>query len=364
MAKLIIKVPGAPASEVALKPGANRFGRSLNTDFPIPHPSVSGAHCEIVDTDGALGVRDLGSTNGTLLDGVAVQESPFQPGQTLRLGEVEIVHAPADAPRPAARPAPRPAARVTQAGAAAPAIWRTAPPARVAAPTRNFYKSIPGAFVFPFRRNGLILLVSGTLFFVVLGYMSGLAGIFGIMLGVFLLGYLFAFMQTIITTTATGDEEMPGWPDFDGWSSVLEPFFQLLAILVVCLGPAFFYSRYVSDDQTWLAATLWILGLVALPMALLAVTMYDTVAALNPLLIVLSIVKVPLEYAATCLVLALLVVLLSLATHQVRELVRVLLLPTIVSQFFSLYIFTVMMRLLGLLFYAKKDRLGWKIGGK
>ena len=53
MDKLIINVPGAPASEVELKPRVNRFGRSLNSDFPISHPSVSSAHCEIVAADGA-----------------------------------------------------------------------------------------------------------------------------------------------------------------------------------------------------------------------------------------------------------------------------------------------------------------------
>jgi len=67
MAKLIIKAPGAPSSEYELKPGANSFGRSLNNDFPIHHPSVSSIHCEIIDTDGFLVVHDLGSTTLTLV---------------------------------------------------------------------------------------------------------------------------------------------------------------------------------------------------------------------------------------------------------------------------------------------------------
>src|ERR1035438_2665442 len=101
MDKLTINVPGAPAWGIELKPGVNRFGRSLNTDFQISHPSVSGAHCEVGGTDGAWVVKDLGSTNGTLLDGTPVRESPWQRGQTLRLGEVEIVFTPENAPPPA-----------------------------------------------------------------------------------------------------------------------------------------------------------------------------------------------------------------------------------------------------------------------
>src|SRR5208337_1416023 len=97
MDKLTINVPGAPAAEIELKPGVNRLGRSNNTDFQISHPSVSGAHCEIMAKDGAWVVKDLGSTNGTLLDGTPVRESAWQRGQTLRLGEVEIVFTPESA---------------------------------------------------------------------------------------------------------------------------------------------------------------------------------------------------------------------------------------------------------------------------
>jgi hypothetical protein len=138
----------------------------------------------------------------------------------------------------------------------------------------------------------------------------------------------------------------------------------LLAILAVCLGPAILYSWLASNAREWLVLTLWVLGLGCLPMALLAVTIYDSVAALNPLLLVLSIVRVPLEYAATCLVVALLCVGLGLASQELREAARVPGLSTIVGEFFSLYTFTVVMRVVGLLYYTKRDRLGWKMGGK
>jgi pSer/pThr/pTyr-binding forkhead associated (FHA) protein len=356
MAKLIINVPGAPASEVELKPGANRIGRSLNTDCQIAHPSVSSAHCEIVDTDGAYVVKDLGSTNGTLLDGAPVQESPLQPGQTLRLGEVEIRLATGAAPAVRMRPVKPPPV----SAAAAPAAPSLAP-ARPRPPARSFYKTIPGAFLFPFRSDGLILLASGAAFFVVLNFVSGFVMLFGLIIAIWTLGYLFAFLQSVLTTTATGEEEMPRWPDFDGWSSALEPAFQLLAILAVCLGPAILYFWLASNVREWLVVTLWIVGLGCLPMALLAVTIYDSVAALNPLLIVLSIVRVPLEYAATCLVVALLCVGLGLASHELREAAQVPVLSNIVAEFFALYTFTVVMRVAGLLYYTKRDRLGWKL---
>jgi hypothetical protein len=197
-----------------------------------------------------------------------------------------------------------------------------------------------------------------------MNFLSGYAGIIAIGMGIFTFGYFFAYMQSIINTTAQGDEEMPMWPDFDGWTSVAEPFWQLLAIVVVCLGPAWLYTRFASNVQLWLEATLWIGGLLYLPMSLLAVTIYDSLAALNPLLIVLSIVKVPLEYAATCVVFGLLYYTLALASRQLDEAIQSPLLSTIVREFFSLYTLTVVMRVVGLLFYTKQERLGWALGTK
>jgi pSer/pThr/pTyr-binding forkhead associated (FHA) protein len=390
MAKLTINVPGMPASEIELKPGANRFGRSRNNDVQIAHPSVSSVHCEIVDTDGALRVRDLGSTNGISLDGQPVQESPLQPGQILRMGEVEIRFgenaqdamnneqgimnnekglkvAPVEAsavsqsppvPRLISRSDSLPVGPPPQAPRLRPA------PARPARREVSFYKSIPGAFVFPFRGNGLILLVSGTVFFVLVNFLGGAAGMVGIGLGVFSCGYLFAFLQSIITTSGMGEEEPPSWPDFDNWTeSGLGPFLQLLGILVVCLGPAFLYSRFASHVQFGLAAGLWIAGLLYLPMALLAVAIYDNLAALNPVLILLSIWRVPLPYAATCSVLGLLL-LMMLGSNWVDENLNVPLLPNIVDEFLLLYTLMVVARVAGLLYFTTKDRLCWSLSGK
>jgi hypothetical protein len=88
-----------------------RIGRSMANDHLIPHPSVSGLHCELtLDEEGNLFVRDTGSTNGTFVDGQKVSEALMKPGQVLRLGEVELVFE-TSAPLPVAQRAqPPPAA--------------------------------------------------------------------------------------------------------------------------------------------------------------------------------------------------------------------------------------------------------------
>ncbi|MGW8357033.1 FHA domain-containing protein [Streptomyces wedmorensis] len=70
--------------------GAIRIGRSVDADVPLDDPDVSRAHCTVtVGENGRVTVADLGSTNGTTLDGVPVGDRPvrLRPGALLRLGE-------------------------------------------------------------------------------------------------------------------------------------------------------------------------------------------------------------------------------------------------------------------------------------
>jgi pSer/pThr/pTyr-binding forkhead associated (FHA) protein len=74
----------------ALRMGVNTVGRAAINDVRIDETSVSGRHCEVVIGEEACTVRDLGSTNGTYVDGQRVTEASLGWGQTLRLGAVEL----------------------------------------------------------------------------------------------------------------------------------------------------------------------------------------------------------------------------------------------------------------------------------
>ncbi|WP_257002523.1 FHA domain-containing protein, partial [Streptomyces sp. WZ.A104] len=84
-------VAGPDAGGVHLLHGGQiRIGRSAEADVPLDDPDVSRLHCAVtVSEDGRVSVADLGSTNGTSLDGVEVHDRPvrFSPGALLRLGE-------------------------------------------------------------------------------------------------------------------------------------------------------------------------------------------------------------------------------------------------------------------------------------
>ena len=98
MARLECKTEGLGPRVVELKSGINRLGRSPENDVCLQHLTVSSAHCEIVLGCGQISVRDCSSTNGTFLAGTPVQEAVLRPGQTLRVGDVELLVADTEVP--------------------------------------------------------------------------------------------------------------------------------------------------------------------------------------------------------------------------------------------------------------------------
>ena len=91
MARLVVKTLEPAGRGLELKLGANRLGRSPDCDFQIDHPTVSALHCQVILGDNQLLVRDCGSTNGTFVNGEPVREARLMAGQTLRLGDVELL---------------------------------------------------------------------------------------------------------------------------------------------------------------------------------------------------------------------------------------------------------------------------------
>lgn len=60
-------------------------GRKDDCDLRLDHKSVSKMHCVIVKTDGLLLLRDLGSTNGTRVNGQRVRRAALLPNDQLSI---------------------------------------------------------------------------------------------------------------------------------------------------------------------------------------------------------------------------------------------------------------------------------------
>ncbi|MFF4539555.1 FHA domain-containing protein [Streptomyces aureus] len=95
-------VAGPDAGGVHLLHGGQiRIGRSADADVPLDDPDVSRLHCAVTVTpEGRVSVADIGSTNGTTLDGarVGARPVPFTPGALLRVGESALRLAPPGGP--------------------------------------------------------------------------------------------------------------------------------------------------------------------------------------------------------------------------------------------------------------------------
>jgi len=72
-----------------------RVGKASDNDLVLADDTVSRHHCELTRAEGGVKVRDLGSTNGTKVQGARVSEAIVQPGAVLKVGEVEVALRPA-----------------------------------------------------------------------------------------------------------------------------------------------------------------------------------------------------------------------------------------------------------------------------
>ena len=91
MARLVIKSAGFEGRVIELNLRVNRVGRSLTNEIQIEHPTVSALHCEIMLAEDGVIVRDCASTNGTYVNGQRIKEASLSAGQSLHVGDVELL---------------------------------------------------------------------------------------------------------------------------------------------------------------------------------------------------------------------------------------------------------------------------------
>ena len=68
-------------------PGPWTIGRSQENEIVIPDPNVSRRHARLSRADNGFIVEDLGSTNGTLLDGAPIDRERIDSGDELTFGQ-------------------------------------------------------------------------------------------------------------------------------------------------------------------------------------------------------------------------------------------------------------------------------------
>jgi adenylate cyclase len=63
-------------------------GRAVTSDVPVYDPTVSRRHAELTLTNGGIRIRDLGSSNGTFVNGSRVSDTTVSDGDIVTFGKV------------------------------------------------------------------------------------------------------------------------------------------------------------------------------------------------------------------------------------------------------------------------------------
>jgi adenylate cyclase len=88
---------------IDLQPGRTVIvGRAVTSDVPIYDPTISRKHAELFLTDGGVKVKDVGSSNGTFLNGARITDALATENDVITFGKVafRVKEVSAPAPRP------------------------------------------------------------------------------------------------------------------------------------------------------------------------------------------------------------------------------------------------------------------------
>jgi hypothetical protein len=87
-----VLVVDGPGTRHELTTGRNVIGRGTEADIRLPDTGVSRKHVDVVLDGGTATVEDLGSTNGTLINGRRVSRQALADGDVIRIGHSVLVY--------------------------------------------------------------------------------------------------------------------------------------------------------------------------------------------------------------------------------------------------------------------------------
>lgn len=197
------------------------------------------------------------------------------------------------------------------------------------------------------------------IFYVIFTFMMWLSMVIPCVGLVFLLGmtgYVTRYLMRVINSSADGDEtppDLPSWRTF--WESCLLPLFQVLVLLIVCLGPMGALGLLGAPTAAVVAAGIG--GGFILPMCFLGMATAQSIFGIRPLRALVAITKAPGQYLVALVILAIAVVVSEVLTVRLQDVAG--LFGQLGATFLSLYFLMVKARVLGLLYHANRDRFAW-----
>lgn len=83
-------IVGPDGEQLALRAGRHTIGRLPDCDLHLDDSTVSREHAAVVRRGDRWWVLDLGSTNGTRVNGRTAAEQPLDDGDSIELGDVVV----------------------------------------------------------------------------------------------------------------------------------------------------------------------------------------------------------------------------------------------------------------------------------
>ncbi|HEX4883827.1 MAG TPA: FHA domain-containing protein [Casimicrobiaceae bacterium] len=109
MGKLVLHLPDGSTREVLLARERMTIGRRVDNDICLPLPTVSAEHAAVVTVLDDSFLEDMGSRNGTLVNGKPIKKHFLRDNDEIDIGRQRLVYVSGqdDVPAPASRPRER-----------------------------------------------------------------------------------------------------------------------------------------------------------------------------------------------------------------------------------------------------------------
>ncbi|MEJ2362084.1 MAG: FHA domain-containing protein [Gammaproteobacteria bacterium] len=88
--KITIRYNGRKIDELLLTRGVMSIGRKLDNDIRLEDTTVSSHHARLMSQDEGIFIEDCDSTNGTLVNGIAVQRRKLKSGDVVVIGKYAL----------------------------------------------------------------------------------------------------------------------------------------------------------------------------------------------------------------------------------------------------------------------------------
>jgi hypothetical protein len=88
---IFLEGPRKGESVILSKPQLS-IGALPDNDIVVPSPAVSRYHAQLQCRGRFVEIKDVGSSNGTFVNGTSVRSCPLEPGDTVRIGDIDLVY--------------------------------------------------------------------------------------------------------------------------------------------------------------------------------------------------------------------------------------------------------------------------------